>query len=197
MCNNCPLFASTSLCELNPMRDVACKLCLRDCAMTVCRKDAKCQPNFRQHVSPAASQSCGPYHPLDQDRDSGSMPVSPIQSQIPIHRSWPSRDNHDTIAMVAIDMEGNIAAGASSNGASHKVSEQSPSACPALVCTHPVSMLHACMMQREYALCEGLTSLRYMMLCCKALDCQQAASGGAVGSWANRGRMHSWWCSIR
>ena len=35
--------------------------------------------------------------------------------------SWPGRDNHDTIAMVAIDADGHIAAGASSNGASHKV----------------------------------------------------------------------------
>lgn len=32
-----------------------------------------------------------------------------------------SQQNHDTIAMVAIDASGTIAAGASSNGASHKV----------------------------------------------------------------------------
>ena len=35
--------------------------------------------------------------------------------------AWPSRNDHDTIAMVAIDAKGNIAAGASSNGANHKV----------------------------------------------------------------------------
>jgi isoaspartyl peptidase/L-asparaginase-like protein (Ntn-hydrolase superfamily) len=30
------------------------------------------------------------------------------------------QNNHDTIAMIVIDAAGNIAAGASSNGASHK-----------------------------------------------------------------------------
>ena len=32
-----------------------------------------------------------------------------------------SRKSHDTISMVALDKEGNIAAGSSTNGASHKV----------------------------------------------------------------------------
>ena len=32
-----------------------------------------------------------------------------------------SRKSHDTISMVAIDKQGNIAAGSSTNGASHKV----------------------------------------------------------------------------
>ena len=34
---------------------------------------------------------------------------------------WVRREDHDTISMVAIDAEGNIAAGSSSNGANHKV----------------------------------------------------------------------------
>lgn len=34
---------------------------------------------------------------------------------------WPSQHSHDTIAMAAIDRDGNIAAGCSTNGAIHKV----------------------------------------------------------------------------
>lgn len=32
-----------------------------------------------------------------------------------------TRNNHDTIGMIAIDAEGNVAAGTSTNGASHKI----------------------------------------------------------------------------
>lgn len=38
----------------------------------------------------------------------------PAAAQVDVH-------NHDTIAMIAIDANGSIAAGASSNGANHKV----------------------------------------------------------------------------
>ena len=34
---------------------------------------------------------------------------------------WVDESNHDTVAMVAVDEQGSVAAGASSNGASHKV----------------------------------------------------------------------------
>lgn len=94
---------------------------LRCYAMTACRKEARCQPNFRQHVVPKASDSCGPYQPVEE----GFSDRSPTPAEDPAQRGWPSSGNHDTIAMVAIDADGHIAAGASSNGASHKVQQYS------------------------------------------------------------------------
>lgn len=44
-----------------------------------------------------------------------------MDSSSDVSQLWTSHHNHDTIAMVAIDGRGNIAAGASSNGAAHKV----------------------------------------------------------------------------
>lgn len=98
--------------------------------MTACRREANCQPNFRHHVSPKASQSCGPYQQDDTDS------LQPNTAEAEWRRSsagsaWPSRDDHDTIAMVAIDAKGNIAAGASSNGANHKVMVRRSSAASA------------------------------------------------------------------
>ncbi|CEJ80115.1 Putative N(4)-(Beta-N-acetylglucosaminyl)-L-asparaginase [[Torrubiella] hemipterigena] len=70
-------------------------------------KQAKCQPNYRLQVSPAASTSCGPYKPLQkQDQQS---PVDQGQA------------SHDTISLIAIDDDGVMAAGTSTNGASHKI----------------------------------------------------------------------------
>lgn len=89
--------------------------------MTACRKEARCQPNFRQHVSPKASESCGPYQPVKEASSEAGFTPANLSNQGPTTTSWPSQDNHDTIAMVAIDADGHIAAGASSNGASHKV----------------------------------------------------------------------------
>ncbi len=90
--------------------------------MTACRKEAQCQPNFRCHVSPKASESCGPYK-----RNNADQLYAHSANGHEVHGSesstWPSRQDHDTIAMVAIDAKGNIAAGASSNGASHKVTD--------------------------------------------------------------------------
>ena len=97
---------------------------LQSMVVTACRKEAQCQPNFRCHVSPKASESCGPYK-----RNNADQLYAHSASDHEVHGSvsstWPSRQDHDTIAMVAIDAKGNIAAGASSNGASHKVSVRS------------------------------------------------------------------------
>ncbi|KAL3149107.1 hypothetical protein ABBQ32_001948 [Trebouxia sp. C0010 RCD-2024] len=90
-------------------------------------KEARCQPNFRQHVSPKASDACGPYQPIEE----GVSDRSPRPADDPAQRGWPSSGNHDTIAMVAIDADGHIAAGASSNGASHKVPGRVGDACVA------------------------------------------------------------------
>lgn len=76
-------------------------------------KGEKCQPNFWRNVRPDPTTSCGPYGPTSlptSNSGSGARPNSNID-----------RFNHDTISMVAIDSEGRIASGTSSNGARHKI----------------------------------------------------------------------------
>lgn len=75
-------------------------------------QEAHCQPNFRRNAVPDPAQSCGPYQPA-----SGRVKPPAAQSC----SQHVQQDNHDTIAMIAIDANGSIAVGASSNGASHKV----------------------------------------------------------------------------
>ena len=85
------------------------------CSMLSCRRRANCQPNFRRNVVPDPTTSCGPYQPGPADSKAALAPPACSSGHV-------RRGNHDTIAMVAIDGMGNVAAGASSNGASHKVS---------------------------------------------------------------------------
>jgi N4-(beta-N-acetylglucosaminyl)-L-asparaginase len=80
--------------------------------MRSCRQRSHCQPNFRRDVVPDPDTSCGPYRPAAPGSRSAAAARACSQHV--------RRDNHDTIAMIAIDAAGNIAAGASSNGASHK-----------------------------------------------------------------------------
>ncbi|XP_072942044.1 N(4)-(Beta-N-acetylglucosaminyl)-L-asparaginase-like [Epargyreus clarus] len=68
-----------------------------------------CQPNFWLDVTPDPKKSCGPY----TKAPSGYTDKN-IQRKI-------DRFNHDTIGMVAIDKNGNIAAGTSTNGAKYKI----------------------------------------------------------------------------
>ncbi|KAK3385687.1 asparaginase-domain-containing protein [Podospora didyma] len=70
-------------------------------------KRASCQPNYRINVTPDPSTSCGPYGPL--------LASPGILSQDA------AMSSHDTISMVAIHSSGAMAAGTSTNGASHKV----------------------------------------------------------------------------
>jgi len=73
-------------------------------------KEAKCQPNFWINMSPDPATSCGPYQDTTEFNER-------------IHGNsvkW-GRFNHDTIGMIGIDSEGNIGAGTSTNGASHKI----------------------------------------------------------------------------
>jgi len=75
-------------------------------------KSNSCQPNFWTNVSPDPSRSCGPYTPmklLDRIASGGS------------ENGFGMAGNHDTIGMVAIDGNGKVAAGTSTNGASHKI----------------------------------------------------------------------------
>ncbi|XP_039976207.1 N(4)-(beta-N-acetylglucosaminyl)-L-asparaginase [Xiphias gladius] len=67
-----------------------------------------CQPNYRKNVFPDPSKSCGPYKPR----------ATLTQKKRAQHANTHS---HDTIGMVALDEEGHIAAGTSTNGLTHKV----------------------------------------------------------------------------
>lgn len=88
-------------------------------------RSGNCQPNYRRNVVPDHHASCGPYRARDPRDDctatarlaswnSTSCYAAASQGHV-------SLQNHDTIAMMTIDNAGSIAAGASSNGASHKV----------------------------------------------------------------------------
>ncbi|XP_024531092.1 probable isoaspartyl peptidase/L-asparaginase 3 isoform X1 [Selaginella moellendorffii] len=78
-----------------------------------------CQPNFWKDVVPDSKLSCGPYQT--------SPPSPPLEAKLgcggdstSLSRGISSH-NHDTISMAAIDKEGNIAVGTSTNGATHKI----------------------------------------------------------------------------
>ncbi|QDZ23906.1 asparaginase [Chloropicon primus] len=75
-----------------------------------------CQPNYRRNVHPNPRDSCGPYAPNAGagDRKGG---VGAARSPVGTF----GRNNHDTIAMIALNSRGSMAAGTSTNGATHKV----------------------------------------------------------------------------
>lgn len=75
-------------------------------------KRGGCQPNFRRDVTPDPRASCGPYEPILH---------GPAPPRDPELRPRSDRFSHDTISLLAIDTQGNIAAGTSTNGASHRV----------------------------------------------------------------------------
>ena len=67
-----------------------------------------------QNVTPDPEKSCGPYKPIKLDH---------AESNTDYQQSKTSNvyKNHDTIGMIVIDKQGNIAAGTSTNGMNHKV----------------------------------------------------------------------------
>ncbi|KAM3968123.1 N(4)-(Beta-N-acetylglucosaminyl)-L-asparaginase [Aphomia sociella] len=71
-----------------------------------------CQPNFWMNVQPDPNKYCGPYKKLDEHTK---------------HRYTQNKNmivdryNHDTIGMVAVDRNGDVAAGTSTNGAKFKI----------------------------------------------------------------------------
>lgn len=73
-----------------------------------------CQPNFWQNVIPNPSMSCGPYEPVTSPFHKSDKSPNDINSMF-------SQNNHDTIGMVVVDKNGDIAAGTSTNGATHKI----------------------------------------------------------------------------
>ena len=62
---------------------------------------------------PDPATSCGPYSPEDLRRKN--------RPSRPRYNTDVSPYNHDTIGMIVVDVNGNIASGTSTNGARHKV----------------------------------------------------------------------------
>ncbi|XP_039486104.1 putative N(4)-(beta-N-acetylglucosaminyl)-L-asparaginase GE19290 [Drosophila santomea] len=73
-----------------------------------------CQPNFWKNVHPDPKVSCGPYKPRP-------TPLTRWKEDRARNEYEIGRKNHDTIGMIAIDVESNIHAGTSTNGARHKI----------------------------------------------------------------------------
>ncbi|KAI1498303.1 asparaginase-domain-containing protein [Biscogniauxia marginata] len=76
-------------------------------------KVSGCQPNYRINVTPDPSKSCGPYNPVGLE----SSPDEYTSQLLSRH----SLEGHDTISMIALHSSGTMAAGTSTNGASHKI----------------------------------------------------------------------------
>lgn len=68
-------------------------------------KAAACQPNYHVNVEPDPSASCGPYTPKLLASSAG----------------FARQASHDTLSIIAIHASGAMAAGTTTNGASHKV----------------------------------------------------------------------------
>lgn len=81
-------------------------------------QSANCQPNFWRNVQPNAATACGPYEPLQANRvaNGGGAPPEGNRTE---HGHGPQ--HHDTIGMIVIDGERNVAAGTSTNGARFKI----------------------------------------------------------------------------
>eukprot|EP00850_Spirogloea_muscicola_P002621 SM000010S04259 [mRNA] locus=s10:658240:659671:+ [translate_table: standard] len=77
-----------------------------------------CQPNFWKDVEPDHSSQCGPYAPKT-GAPSGDLAAEQQESR-GVHRNV-GPGNHDTISMVAIDENGSMAAGGSTNGLTFKI----------------------------------------------------------------------------
>ncbi|XP_004364899.2 aspartylglucosaminidase [Capsaspora owczarzaki ATCC 30864] len=80
-------------------------------------KAQNCQPNYRLDTLPDANTSCGPYKPAPNTSNRGS---SRYHTSPRINPAV-GPGNHDTVGMIVIDANGNVAGGTSTNGASHKV----------------------------------------------------------------------------
>ena len=73
-----------------------------------------CQPNYWRAVTPDPQKSCGPYKPLSLKKKNSDH----LQQR---RTHLVDRTHHDTIGAVAIDAQGRIASGTSTNGATHKI----------------------------------------------------------------------------
>ncbi|KAL6722943.1 hypothetical protein Aduo_018007 [Ancylostoma duodenale] len=86
-------------------------------AMIMDWRTKNCQPNFwqldilLQNVYPDPTRSCGPYRPTSFSHRYYNRP----------RREAIDRFHHDTLGMVVLDSDGNVAAGTSTNGAKFKI----------------------------------------------------------------------------
>uniref|UniRef100_A0A915JE61 Aspartylglucosaminidase n=1 Tax=Romanomermis culicivorax TaxID=13658 RepID=A0A915JE61_ROMCU len=69
-------------------------------------QSVNCQPNFRQNVIPDPEKQCGPYTPSVVQLNGQSSTLN---------------SGHDTVGMLIVDENGDLSAGTSTNGASHKI----------------------------------------------------------------------------
>lgn len=77
-------------------------------------KNRNCQPNYWQNVIPSPDTSCGPY-----EKSNSIQATSEIN--VRIASAIDQRYDHDTIGMVVIDRNDNIAVGTSTNGLTYKI----------------------------------------------------------------------------
>lgn len=88
-------------------------------------KAAGCQPNYRAGILvPDASTACGPYAPAAPSGAATST-IATREVELKTRKATAYESSagrsHDTISMIAIHVDGTMAAGTSTNGASHKV----------------------------------------------------------------------------
>eukprot|EP01135_Chromosphaera_perkinsii_P008002 Nk52_evm74s1073 gene=Nk52_evmTU74s1073 len=83
-------------------------------------KSNRCQPNYWKNVVPDSKSSCGPYAPSTKPHLAAGMKGSRASRKSAV-RDAISFKNHDTIGMITVDSDGHIAAGTSTNGASHRI----------------------------------------------------------------------------
>ncbi|OWZ16761.1 N(4)-(Beta-N-acetylglucosaminyl)-L-asparaginase [Phytophthora megakarya] len=86
-----------------------------------------CQPNYFRNVV-GQNSSCPPYQPIPSQREvytelqgQSLLRSTPSKQNNAEIESLISKENHDTIGMVALAENGHMAAGTSSNGATHKI----------------------------------------------------------------------------
>ncbi|XP_067247845.1 N(4)-(beta-N-acetylglucosaminyl)-L-asparaginase-like isoform X1 [Chanodichthys erythropterus] len=78
--------------------------------------EKNCQPNFRKNVIPDPSKSCGPYKRNDTSQEAKTS----RRVARHLNENFDST-SHDTIGMIAIDVNGQVAAATSTNGLKHKI----------------------------------------------------------------------------
>lgn len=80
-----------------------------------------CQPNYRAgNLVPNSQQQCGPYVPAGTESATTRLAESELKDRSESYVVSAGR-SHDTISMIAVHANGTMAAGTSTNGATHKV----------------------------------------------------------------------------
>ncbi|KAJ4397476.1 hypothetical protein N0V93_001705 [Gnomoniopsis smithogilvyi] len=84
-------------------------------------KSSSCQPNYRAgNLVPNSQQQCGPYVPVDAEHPASILAETELKDRSESYATSAGK-SHDTISMIAIHANGTMAAGTSTNGATHKV----------------------------------------------------------------------------